>query len=324
MRTSLLLLLLLVVGSIATVSILLFASTYTYHDQGAVDFTASLNATTVLENQTIKIDLHEINTLPFKNSLPPSDGLTKLNVTSGPCGGLLPAGIQVYQGAYDLDNLSSSAIVQYFANGTYLCPLSVGYDTGFQFGPSQNYTASWNLVGYWTTGNTSTLDGGLTQGVLHRFEPGTYTIVTGDEWGRSQLLYFHVEPIPGNQEQSGPLSSFPALWLSPCNTTSTGNTTTSVNLGLNGSSSFDHINLDQVYGQIINSPSFAYLTVGHGWVVSQWSEESAQNGNASQVIVSFILTSGDRPVGYFFAYYNPPSGAVALSAATYVGPASCP
>jgi hypothetical protein len=50
MRTPLLLLLLVVVGSIAVLSVLLFTSSYTLHDQNAVDFKSSLNATTILEN----------------------------------------------------------------------------------------------------------------------------------------------------------------------------------------------------------------------------------------------------------------------------------
>jgi hypothetical protein len=97
-----------------------------------------------------------------------------------------------------------------------------------------------------------------------------------------------------------------------------------VYLGLNGSSVFDHINLGQVYAQIVNSSIFAYHTVGHGWVVSEWTEsEASNNASVGQVVVSFIITSDGVPSGYVYAYYDPASGTATVTS-TSVQATNCP
>jgi hypothetical protein len=49
-----------------------------------------------------------------------------------------------------------------------------------------------DISGYWTNGQTQHPGGGVSQGVLHPFPPGTYTIVIADAWGHVKNLYFQV------------------------------------------------------------------------------------------------------------------------------------
>ena len=321
MKRSTLLLLVAVAAVVATASIL-FVSTLTFHTQGAIGFGASLNATTVTQSQTVRVNLEDWSTLEFKNSLPLGDGLQALNLSSGPCGGLDPAGIAVYEGAYDLSNVSSASQLAFYAQGSYyslgsyyICTALTPLTNSFTFRPLQNVTSYVDLVGYWTSGSTPQPDGGSTQGVLHHFLPGVYTVVAGDEWGNSKVMYFHVTGTTGNMERTGPISSFPASWLDPCNQSATGNVTTATYLDLNSSSVLDHINLEQVYEQIVNSSSFAYRSVGNGWVVTQWDEAGESAGGAApvvQVVGTFMLTNGGAPSGYIYAFYNPTNGTVAI------------
>src|SRR5271154_207553 len=271
------LIVLAIIAVVAGASTLLIVTDFTFHDQSAVRFGASLNTKTVAQGQTVRVNLEDWNTLDFKNSLPLSDCLRALNLSVPPCGRLYPGGIAVYQGAYDLSNVTTATTVPFYIEGDYfLCDL-LSNSNSFTFGPLQNVTTYFDLSGYYTSGDTPVIGGGATEGVLHPYLPGVYTVIAGDPLGNTKMMYFRVTGTTGNQERTGPVSSFPAAWLNPCDDSATGNATTGVYLGLNQSSAFDHINLDQAYAQILNSSGFAYLTVGHGWVVSEWTEMEASN-----------------------------------------------
>jgi hypothetical protein len=85
---------------------------------------------------------------------------------------------------------------------------------------------------------------------------------------------------------------------------------------LNSTSALDHINLNQVYAQILSSAGFDYDSAGRGWVVSEWFERGPSENNAigGQVVASFILTSGGVPSGYVLAAYDLAGGAVSVTA----------
>jgi hypothetical protein len=325
MKRRTLLLLSVAIVAVAAVAIVLASSSSTVHDQGAIRFGASLNATTIAQGQAVRVYLENWNTGDSRNSLPMGNGLQALNLTSGPCAGLYPAGIAVYQGAYDLSNFSSASALTIYPSGSLGCPAE-SITNSFTFEPLQNVTANTDLSGYFTSGSTPQVDGGATTGVLEPFSPGVYTVITGNAWGTTKVLYFHVSGTTGDQERTGPVSSFPASWLNPCNQSATGNVTTMTDLGLNASSDFDHINIDQVYAQIVNSSSFAFHSVGRGWVVAEWYEIQASPNSAGsddQVIGYFILTSDGVPSGYIYAHYDLVSGNVAV-AFTEATAASCP
>jgi hypothetical protein len=309
-----------------TLALLLLASPnlLVMHDQGAVGFGASLNATTVAQGQAERVYLEDWNKLDFKNSVPLTDGLGTLNLSSNLCGGDYPGGIAVYEGTYDRTNASSAASLPFYTPGAYGCGVII-YTNSFTFGPLQNLSAYFDLAGYYTSGSTPVVGGGATDGVLHPFLPGVYTVIAGDPLGSTKVLYFRVTATTAHLERTGPLSSLPASWLDPCGEGAAGNVTTGVGLGLNSSSALDHLNIDQIYSQIVNSSAFAYKSVGHGWVVSEWGEigPSENNASAGQVVVSFILTSGGVPSSHVNAYYDPISGTAAVTSDP-IPVANCP
>ena len=320
MKRKALVALIVIVAAVTVVAVAgepLLASSLIFHDQGAIRFGASLNATTVAQGQAVRVSLEDWNTLGFKDSLPLPNGASALNLSSGPCGGPYPGGIAVYQGAYGLGNVSSAATrLSFYAPGTYFaCTALVPWGASFVFGPHQDITTYIDLMGYYTQGETPTEGGGVTMGVLHPYQPGVYTVIAGDPLGNVEVMHFRVTaaaPVSA-QERTGPVSAFPASWLVPgCNESGAGNVTTGVYLGLNSSAALDHIDLGQIYAQILGSPSFAYRTVGHGWVVSEWTE-SASPGGYGQVVASFILTSGGAPSGYLYASYDPADGTVSMA-----------
>jgi len=65
--------LIVLIAVVAVATIVLFLAFFTFHDQSGVGFGASLNATTITQNQTVRVNLYDWNTLDFKNSLPESD-----------------------------------------------------------------------------------------------------------------------------------------------------------------------------------------------------------------------------------------------------------
>jgi hypothetical protein len=314
---------------VAAASIILLLSTPapTLHDQGAIGFGSSVNATTITQSQTVRVYLEDWNKLDSKNSLPTGDGLKALNLSSGQCGGLYPGGIAVYEGQYSLSNFSSASPLSFFPPGVVDCGAIEAQvsSNSFAFEPMQNVTAHLDLVGYWTSGNTPQVNGGYSPGVLHPFLPGAYTVITGDAWGNAKVLYFHVVGATGNFERTGPTSSFPASWLNPCDQSAIGNVTTMTELGLNSSSDFDHININAFYAQVLNSSGFAYHSVGHGWVVAEWYEiqgSGSNTGDPDQAIAYFILTSDGVPSGYLYAHYDLVSDTVSVTFAS-IQPASC-
>lgn len=183
----------LILVAAAAVAILAL-STATLDESGAIGFRASLNATTVSQNETIGVNAYDWNTLPVQNSPSPSNSLRVQNLSSGPCGDAYPVGIAVYQGNYGLANFSTGSAIVWFAPGPYNCP-AMPVQQALKFQPLQNITRYVEFKGYWTAGETAHPGGGVSQGVLHPFLPGQYTIIAGDDWGHTTVLHFQVRGI---------------------------------------------------------------------------------------------------------------------------------
>ena len=181
-------------ASASVTSLLIVVSPFvvTYHDAGAVSIGASLNSTEFSPNQTIRVTVSDRNSLHFADVLPISDNFRIQNLSSSPCGGLFPLGVAVFQGRYDLDNVSSAKAIEIFDDfGFFGCP-AIGITNTFTFKPLQNVTRETDLNGYWTAGETPHPGGGVSEGVLHPFLPGEYTLAVGDEWGNLLFLHFAV------------------------------------------------------------------------------------------------------------------------------------
>jgi YVTN family beta-propeller protein len=173
-----------------------------YHDPGAISIGASLNATTVLTNQTIVVTVTDTNDLHFNNNVALESDWRVQNLSMAPCNqgpsGLEIFGIAVFQGRYTLDNVSSATSLSLYPPGAFYCPVNIALSNAksFEFGPRQTVKDSAEFKGYWTAGYTPLPGGGELAGVFHSFQPGVYTVVAGDEWGHITFLYFRVTGIP--------------------------------------------------------------------------------------------------------------------------------
>ena len=182
----------------------------------------------------------------------------------------------------------------------------------------------------WNPNGSATL-----QVIAHKMDgsSGNLTLMVNNETSSTSAPFGSVlvsASLPSGltpiEDRTGPISSFPASWIDTCNQTATGNTTTSTSaLDLNISSIFDHIDLNQIYAQVISSPSFIQQSEGRGWVVTQWyatQEYASQEGGTGisseldQVTGMFILTNNGAPDGYVSAYYNLQNGTVTTTFAS--------
>jgi len=191
-RRPILLALLLIVAALV-VSLEVFPSyTYSFQASPAVGFQASLNATSVVRNQTVRVTLSDTNFLPFPNEPSDSGIFRAMNLSASPCGGLYPFGIAAYQGRYTLANVSTAKKVEVFdVFSVYFCPVMIIGEV-YRLGPFQTVSNYVDISGYWTNGLTQRPGGGVSQGVLHRFPSGIYTLVIADVWGHTEIQYFQV------------------------------------------------------------------------------------------------------------------------------------
>ena len=167
------------------------SQTYAFQVPSAVGFSVSANSTAVAPGQTLKLTMKDVNYLPFPNEQSPYSVFPNgLNMSSGVCGLLGPFGVAAYEGHDTVGNISSATQVAVFDTfGFYMCPLSLG---PVSLAPFQSVSRAAYLAGYWTAGETQAPGGGYTQGILHPFAPGEYTVAVGDGWGRMSLVYFQV------------------------------------------------------------------------------------------------------------------------------------
>jgi hypothetical protein len=179
--------------AVLVVSLEAFPSyTYTFQAPSAVDFGASLNATAVAQNYTLKLSLSDTNFLPFPNKPLDNSIFRKMNLSTGPCQFAYPFGVALYQGRYTLENVSTAKQVEVFDTFSfYFCP-AIGVGEVYIVGPFQTVTNYVDMNGYWTDGVTQH-GNGFSEGVLNPFLSGAYTLVVADTWGHIGVLYFQVK-----------------------------------------------------------------------------------------------------------------------------------
>jgi archaellin len=158
----------------------------------------------------IVVGVSDFNTLDSVNAPPivgaPAIGSATLSL--GPCS-QLPLGFAIYEGDYEMNNISGASSLNLYQPGFYSCPaeFAVAY---FSFSPlsgnvtlyspqpsgsgsSTVPTAMWtapdafnqSFTGYWTGGT-----GVLQSGTFHAFPLGVYTLVGGDDYGQLTLVHF--------------------------------------------------------------------------------------------------------------------------------------
>jgi hypothetical protein len=168
-------------------------------------FTLTTNATTVVSGQSIELRADIFNTLPQMVSLNYTSSWAWPQLTSAPCTAV--AGIAIVRGYYTQSNMTAGASpLQQFPSGLLVgCPAAAGEGGHYVFEPlSDNATIYGDLVapagaglitdGYYAPGQTYVQgqpNGGET---ITPFEPGSYTVVAGDEWGQVAFAHFVVVP----------------------------------------------------------------------------------------------------------------------------------
>lgn len=117
------------------------------------------------------------------------------------------------------------------------------------------------------------------------------------------------------EEESGPVSTYPASWTTVCGKSPRGNLTTADNIMLDATTPGNNISLSQLYSRIVDSAAFRNESAGKGWVTTYWfSEQSGGNGPLQwNAVASFVLLSEGAPSGYLDAFYDLGTGAVTVN-----------
>jgi len=164
----------------------------------------SLDSKTYQSGQQVGIDIDEKNTLSKTNTITTSAKWPVSGLGVGPCGPLnYPFGIAVFQGNYSAADISTATPLQIYEPGIYHCPMILADISSYVFQPLSDNAAIFQTsestavstigmnaefepapTGYWASNNVGA--------AFTNFEPGTYTVVAGDEWGTLVVLHFTV------------------------------------------------------------------------------------------------------------------------------------
>jgi hypothetical protein len=187
-----------ILGSAVAATLLLILSPYlfVFHNPADISLNVSANSTTISQNETIQLTIADKNNSPFTNEFDPSEGFDLQMISqqggTGPCGILYPFGVVVFQGNYDLGNLSSGKSIEIFnLYAPEHCPLG-GAHYPSSLRPYGTLSKRVAISGYWTSGSELIPGRGISDGILHPLVPGRYTAFVGDAWGRVELVHFTV------------------------------------------------------------------------------------------------------------------------------------
>jgi hypothetical protein len=175
------------------------AGSSTTNDSLGLTFTLELNSTEIFQGQTMNITAFVTNDRSSINNVT-RDFNWEVGVGWGAidsCNSF--ANAQVYHGYYTQSNLSTiqgGAELQ-LAKPIFPpmeCPFIPGaWSTYFPFQPDQS-RVGYQYSAQGSYGNVSAAISGQTG--FNLFSPGTYTVVSGDEWGQIAILHFVVLKDP--------------------------------------------------------------------------------------------------------------------------------
>lgn len=163
----------------------------------SLNLTMTLNATSILQGQSIEVTIGDSNVLNTTNTVTASSNWPLL-LSLGPCSpGIYPMGLAIFKGYYTSSNISTAESLKLYQPGAYACPTYVLLIASYTFqplsdmaivnvpNPSFNLSMSAGVTadGYWA---------GTSAKNFTAFPPGTYTVAGGDEWGQLVILHFDV------------------------------------------------------------------------------------------------------------------------------------
>jgi hypothetical protein len=202
----------------------------------------TMDAKTYQSGQEIKISVDEMNELSKINDIPVSDnwgmaGLMRMYL--GPCGyPNIPVGIAVFPGDIAADDISTVIPLHLYDPSLPFGCTAVMTPTSYSFKPSsdkadvigdivaknQQINYGITLKGFWTTDAVSHFS---------YFNPGEYTVISGDEWGNVVLIHFSILNAVLSSTPVASLGKLPVKVLSVTNSYSNGqqeNPTIAINL----------------------------------------------------------------------------------------------
>jgi hypothetical protein len=152
-----------------------------------------LNAASFTSGQMVSINATESNTKNTANNVTAAKDWPISGLTLGGCGTLgFPYGIGIYQGYYDLSNVSllaNQSSLYFYKPGVYSCP-AMFIMSQYSFAPSSDIAGGTAMSSVVSINGTWT--GSVTSSAFHQFAPGVYTVVGGDEWGDIAVVHFTV------------------------------------------------------------------------------------------------------------------------------------
>jgi hypothetical protein len=171
-----------------------------------IELQSTLNSTLVQQRQSIRITVSELNPLNRDVNLSAGAGWPLRDLTLSGCGPLnFPFGVQIFRGYYTKANVSSGLSLSLFGPGPYSCPArmeilyyvfqqnSTNFSTYVKGSNGTSVQCCYGRFGQPTTDSDAlTISGYYDSGTFKVFDPGAYTVATGDEWGQLALLHFVV------------------------------------------------------------------------------------------------------------------------------------
>jgi rhodanese-related sulfurtransferase len=172
-------------------------STTSTQSKNGLQLQASVNATILTLGEALQINVSEYNTLSTTNNVAAATNWGVNGLTIGACPNInvLPFGVAVFQGKYNVQNISQGTPLELFA--AVPCAQLIRLITGYDFLPLSRNAAimpGGDLTSPTPMSATETVNGSYTQGFqLTPFAAGIYTVVAGDEWGDLEFLYVSVQ-----------------------------------------------------------------------------------------------------------------------------------
>jgi hypothetical protein len=147
------------------------------------------------------VNVSEYNTAPSNDNVTKEDLWPAQGLSAGTCDGegssQYPYGIAVYQGTYSLANLTAASRLSMF-DSDVPCP-AIPQVFWYDFQPNSvnaSVRLTWagdTYVESWLFSTSIPLSGYYNQSSsLAPLPPGSYTVLAGDEWGASAIVYFQV------------------------------------------------------------------------------------------------------------------------------------
>ncbi len=179
-------------------------SATTYNGTTGLDLSTQISSSQINQGENITITVTVMNTLFMWNDLPPQYNFPHFDspyvFSMSPCASV-HYGVAILSGNYSASDFGKGTPLTIQEPAVYECPAlyHIGY---YQFLPHSsqarlygssaetNYldttelSGTLNISGFWT--------GTAQEPAFHAFAPGTYTIVSADEWGDVGILHFTV------------------------------------------------------------------------------------------------------------------------------------